>query len=360
MKIYFYQAECGDAARISYKGESNQERNIFIDSGYERTFRHIIGQEIEAIISNKKSIDLWIISHIHDDHIGGVIKYISAIKNGEFEDIVEDWYYNTPRTYILNNADTKENVISEIKSIDQGDKLYSYLKQNTKVKDFDIVKGDEYILDGMKIQILSPSYQKLNNLRDKYFIKAIPLERNENDNISEIVKSTGYDYNINLEQFNLDVWSEDDSIENGSSISLLTEINGKKILWLADAHPTDVVDSLKKLGYSEDNKIACDFVKVTHHGSKANNSNELYSLIDCENYLMSVNGENINYLPTKESMARIIRNENRKKDSRYKFYFTYDNATLRKIFTIDGEEIFGKWNFEVYYLSDRKYYEFQL
>lgn len=361
MKIFFYQAECGDASRISYKGDDNQNHNIFIDSGYERTFNHILSGEIEKLITNKETIDVWLISHIHDDHIGGVIKYLTTIKRGEFADIVQDWYYNPPRIYPSLKVIPKEKNISEIKSIDQGDQLFDYLNQKGKLKSFDITSGITLpIVFGMEFQVLSPSVGKINKLREKYRLPTVPLQKNESSEISDAKKSKEFDYNIKLDDFNLDVWSEDASVENGSSISVLTIFKGKKILWLADSHPSDIVRSLKAMGYSKKDKIKCDWVKVTHHGSKANNSNELYDLIDCENYLMSVNGINKDYLPTKESMARIIRNKNRLKGSFYKFYFTYDNKVLRDIFVADGQDVFEKWQFEIHYLSEGKYHEFDL
>jgi len=102
-------------------------------------------------------------------------------------------------------------------------------------------------------------------------------------------------------------------------------------------------------------------VKVTHHGSKGNNSDTLYSLIKSENYLFSVNGENKHNLPSKECIARILRNKKRPINFKYKFQFTYDNETLRSIFNGENEDIFNKYNFEVLYnkksLSNSTYEE---
>lgn len=127
-----------------------------------------------------------------------------------------------------------------------------------------------------------------------------PFKLMEDDSISEAVATVKNDYHIKISDFELNKWKEEDDIENGSSISFITEFEGKNILWLADAHPSDVVESLLKMGYSSQNKLKCEWVKITHHGSKRNNSNELYDLIDCSNFLVSANGENSpNYLQKK-------------------------------------------------------------
>ncbi|RZM27271.1 MAG: MBL fold metallo-hydrolase [Pedobacter sp.] len=359
MKIFFYQAECGDAARIRYQGEDGKYHNMFIDSGFDRTFRYILANELERIKAEGEVIDGWVISHIHDDHIGGVVRYLDSIVSGEFEDIVQAWYYNPPRHYTPKQEVSGK--ISEIMSIDQGDLLYNYLQDKCKLPESDFVSGVTLPkTGGLEATVLSPSAAKLGKLRKKYSDQKTPLQQNEDESVSEAVAAKSFDYHIEMEKFDLAKWSQDTSIENGSSISLLTCYRGINILWLADSHPSDIVKSLSDLGYTNQNKIKCQWVKVAHHGSKGNNSNALYSLIDCENYLISANGENNHCLPTKESIVRIIRNTHRPKGSRYKFYFTYDNSTLREIFKNEDSGIFEKWNFEMFYLSEGKYYDFDM
>lgn len=359
MEVQFYQAECGDAARIKFLGNDNKFHNIFIDSGFERTFRFVLAEEIQQIENDEEIIDLWILTHIHDDHIGGVIKYLDLIKTGEFKDIVNQWYYNIPRFYDINLKINPLLRISNPSSISQGDIVYEYLKINEKVSETDITSELETVdLFGMKLTVLSPSVEKLNKLREKYpFGSVNELEKSELISISDAKAQKENDYKIKLVDFNIKKNKEDKSIENGSSISMITEYKNKKILWLADSHPSDIITSLQRLGYSKENQFECDWIKVSHHGSTGNNSNKLYDLIKCDNYLFSVNGENKHNLPFKECIARILRNENRNMDSTYNFYFTYDNETMRSIFKIDGEDVLNEFNFKVNFLSDSKYFK---
>lgn len=52
--------------------------NIIIDGGtelgtiYEETLRKILNE----IADRKERVDLWIITHIDDDHIGGILRFI--------------------------------------------------------------------------------------------------------------------------------------------------------------------------------------------------------------------------------------------------------------------------------------------
>lgn len=360
-RIFFYKAGCGDAARIKYLGNDGEYHNIFIDSGYSRTFKNIISSHINEIQANKEVIDLWVISHIHDDHIGGVEHYLKQIEIGQSVDSVKTWFYNSPRKS-NENVTGMSIAVSSAKSITQGDFLSKYLEVNAKLPENDIVFCTEPLdIYGMKLFILSPNTRKLENLRDKYESDfGLPLEKGEGETISEAKAVVNDDYHICLKDFELSNWKEDDSIENGSSISILTEYNNIKVLWLADSHPSDIVDSLRKLGYSESNKILCEWVKVTHHGSKANNSDELYNLIDCKNYLFSADGKNKHKLPTKETIARILRNQYRRIDSTYNIYFTHDNDVLRSIFSNEDDSVFKELNFKITFLNEsEKHLEFE-
>lgn len=358
MEIKFYQAQCGDAAKIRFLGADHKFHNIFIDSGHEKTFRSILMDEIQNINTRGENIDLWILSHIHDDHIGGTLKYLDLIKSGELEDVVDKWYYNVPRFYPVNIND-KKSISSNASSITQGDIIYEYLKRTSKLSEIDITSELKTInFFGLKITFLTPSITKLNSLRKKYPVNTVnELELSEFISISDTKTIKENDYLVKTLEFNLDDFVEDKSIENGSSIALITDFNGYKILWLADSHPSDVVKSLKKMGYTEKRQFDCDWVKVSHHGSSGNNSNELYNLINCNNYLFSVNGENKYNLPSKHCLARILRNKNRAKESVYNFHFTYDNETLRSIFEVDGKDIFSKLNFTVNYLNNSNHLE---
>jgi hypothetical protein len=289
------------------------------------------------------------LSHIHDDHIGGILAYISSIRSGEFKDIIKDWYFNLPR----NNLATRKSLlstISEIKSIGQSNDLEEYLKLIGKTPRNDLTNNSPLsAVSDLKITILSPDTERLNKLREKYSIRNKSYERTEMDSISEAKLSHKYDYGILIEDFDLTNTQEDESIENGSSIGILTEFLNRKVLWLADAHPAAIVNSLKNLGYSILNPLECDLVKVSHHGSKGNNSSALFDIIKCSNYLFSTNGENKYCLPHKECIAKILRNRQHDISQKYQLYFTYDNELLRDIFKVDGKSIYAKLNFEVLY-----------
>ena len=354
MELYCYQAECGDAIRISFVGNDKKRHNIFLDSGYKRTYNKILKEEINTLIKREEKIDLWILSHIHNDHIGGVIEYIKAINNGELDDITKEWFYNLPQEV---SKKRQNDIISLPMSIAQSDIISEYLTQNKDGQNDITTDINTYNIYGMKISILSPTPLVIEDLRNKYRKNIFP-KKNEVDEVSFPISVFSNDYNKKLEEFNIEEYNEDNSLENKSSIAALFEFQNKKILWLADSHSSIVLNSLKQKGYSIKNPLICDYVILSHHASKGNNNIELFSVLKCFNYIISSSGNNKYNLPNKEVFARLLRNTNREK-KKYSLYFTYADDILKNIFQVDGTDCEEKWNFRVVY-SQEKYIYFQL
>ena len=186
MILTIYKAECGDAASIKYLGEDNCFHNIFFDAGFERTFHNILFPVIETIIQRNERIDCWILSHIHSDHIGGILGYIDSIKRNEIPDVVDNWIYNPPRR-ISNPLINKrvELPVSEATSIRQGDIIAAFLQKKGMLSDVDhIFPMPTLGFLGLDIEILSPDIASLKKLRTKYKNSQISLNFDETNSIS--------------------------------------------------------------------------------------------------------------------------------------------------------------------------------
>jgi hypothetical protein len=82
------------------------------------------------------------------------------------------------------------------------------------------------------------------------------------------------------------VYFPDTSVTNGSSISLLVEIEATQLLFLGDAWAEDIVTALKN-----DGPTVFEAIKIAHHGSARNTSPELLGLVDSPHFFISTNGE---------------------------------------------------------------------
>ena len=351
MKLFCYKAMCGDAFHLHYEGESGRPCNILLDMGRQKTYKLVLKDVISNLIGSSEHIDALFLSHIHDDHIGGASGLIKDIQlNDSYKSVVRRWIYNVPRRYVLNHSiDTKDGVLCGIVS---GDKVYEHIISQYPTDLNDVVEGQTFDIEGLKVKILSPNMDKLNKLREKYSNNR-PLCKSETDEASVEAGCVADDYSIPLDRFKIDVFQEDTSIENASSIAAILEFKGKRILWLSDSVPSVVVNSLSKLGYSEIKKIHCDAVLLSHHGSSANNSLDLFRMISADRFIISADGINRHCLPNKETIARIVSASSVQPIS---LYFNYCDGRLMRMFNSDDLESLRSMIY-VHYLNDKEVIE---
>ena len=157
---------------------------------------------------------------------------------------------------------------------------------------------------GLTLRVLSPSRKKLRTLLHDWELEC----RN-----AELIpgEPTSFAEPLSLESFgSVDVaalaaapFRQDTAPANGSSIALLLEWQGRRVLLGADAHPELLCKTLTP--YAVNGRVALDAIKVPHHGSKGNLSPDLVKLVDCPQWLISTNGNYFKH-PDDEAIARII------------------------------------------------------
>jgi len=337
LRIKVLPAGCGDCLLVSF-GQGNDIKNILIDGGIGATYKKL-KPDIELIKSNNQYIDLLVVTHSHDDHINGIIKFIEDEKNN---DCIKQVWFNSG----VHFDREKVEMLSFTNGLNISSKKIKYLEDTLLSMNFMenqiwnnklIMQGHTTKIGDASITVLSPDSSSLEKL--KLFTK----EHRDLD-----IAGKDYDFSTRLIDFNLDKFEADTSIENSTSISFLFEYNGKRILFLADSFPEIVTAGLVKTKVlEENNKI--DFVKLSHHASKGNLSDELLESIDCTSFIVSTHGNCSNKLPNKESFARLIKH--------FKFinlYFNYNNDTIKNIFFED--ELSGKdYRINTYYLPEHNY-----
>lgn len=342
MKVNFLEANNGDCILISYTYDS-YTKNIMIDSGVSKTYEYKIGRlkkegSLKKVIldlqEKDQNIDLLIITHVDDDHIGGILKYFAS--NDYDSNLIKKVWFNSGRLineYFQRNSENQnEQELNEFDttntSISQGVTFESKIES---IWDKRLIKSnlEEMNEQGIKFKILSPNDEKLKKLLIKWEKEvAFSLTSGEND------------YHNTIEELSEnDEFKEDKSIHNGSSIAFILEILDKKMLFLGDAHPSTIIEKLIEYGFSEENKLKLDFVKLSHHASKANTSSELLKLIDCKKFIVLTDGS-FHGLPNKITFSRIFNiNDNSE------LYFNYPHLI---------DEIFSDEEKSNYILKDSK------
>jgi beta-lactamase superfamily II metal-dependent hydrolase len=307
LELRILQAEHGDSIVIS--GELDGKfRNILIDGGPAKAFEvQHIPRPLQLFLNDVKrktqKVDLLVLTHVDDDHIGGLIAGFN--KHGYLTDLTQEVWFNSGKlilNYLEQPIDDShfvvfKNSVSSNTSSRQGIKLEDHLTELDIWPHPLIKSGDEFERFNCKFTVLSPSLSKLEKLSIKW----------EKERVNANTSASKKDYSKSFEQLlAADKFKEDNSIHNGSSLAFIFEYGEKALLLLGDAHPSTVVESLKVQGYSAQIPLLIDYVKVSHHGSKANTSDELLTLIDCNNFIISTNG-NHHGLPNKKTLARIIK-----------------------------------------------------
>lgn len=314
MKIKFLKAFNGDSIWISF----NEDKNIFnilIDGGHGDTYESRSGRKgelydiVKYIRDNGQQIDLLVLTHFDDDHIGGILKWFS--KDRDAYKLIKKVWFNSGKLIAKElNVEENRDLDIEIKEVDvnfhtslrQGIKFEKYLSDN-KLWDGELIKqGDVIHFHGIKFSILSPSIENLKCL--------LRLYKKDEDYFTG---ASLFDFPkpltdfIDEESCSKFKFEEDNRVSNGSSIAFILETKDKKFLYLADAHPSTVIDGLNKFGYDKINPLVTELMKVSHHGSMYNTNKDLLEIVKTENYLISSNATR-HGLPNKRTIARIIKN----------------------------------------------------
>lgn len=341
MIIKVLRAFHGDCILFSFTDKENQNRNILVDGGTRETYeyneprnRKSVPGDLKIIVEDirqkKESIDLLILTHVDSDHIGGILKWFDNDPNAS--DLIGKIWFNSGRliSEYFGQQEIKENLLPLVikgdtdTGIKQGGFVEDYIEKHD-IWDRRIIKDGQRICEfGLEFRILSPSAKNLEKLLQKWE-KESPqtlTARAENDYKKSLVTL------IETDQF-----KEDNSIHNASSIAFILTFDGKNVLMLGDAHPSTVIDGLKCFGFSPENRLKAELVKVSHHGSKANTCYELLSYIDTKSFVVSTNGKSHN-LPDKQCLARLINNT---PDAN--LYFNYPEI-ISQIFSAQDQENF--------------------
>ncbi|WP_196008209.1 ComEC/Rec2 family competence protein [Clostridium tyrobutyricum] len=320
LKIEVLEAFYGDCILISFTDSNDIVRNILIDGGIGRNYSRNLKHRLMKIIDDKQNIDLLIITHIDDDHIGGILKIFEDKElNKNF--IRKVWFNsekNICKKYssLINNPDdiTLMDTINPQTSARQAFTLEKKLKHLNCWEEGLIEvnsKFEKLQFYDIKLTVVSPNFKGIVALGKK-------LKKEMNRNTYTASKDNDYDRSIyDLQNNNFE---EDTSVTNKSSIAFILENKyGNKYLFLGDSHPSDIVNSLKKLGYCENKKIKLEYLKLAHHGSKHNMSESLLRIVDCKKFIISSNGKRDN-LPNKETFAKILKYCNHDVE----LYFNYE------------------------------------
>lgn len=330
MKLGFIPIKYGDCITIEWIDSSGCNHLGILDGGSVSSYKDYLRRILQSL---SIPIDFWVISHAHRDHIGGVMRYLENIHVGYPLPKCKCWITNFELEETRVDCFSVDGSCAE--SIIQGQKVASYLSQIEKCGIINnLHAGLKIPFDNLMLTIVTSP--KVN---DQYEM--------EEDTVAS--STSGADYNVPLSGFNLNVFEEDANLTNASSISVIIESEGKRLLWLSDSQPSLYVPSLEKLKKEDNDSLTFDIASVAHHGSCGNTNLDYLNIIHCNRFLVTANAENTHNLPNKETLSRFLLNPKRNLNNHLDFIFPSDNETLRNIFRVDGKDIENRLNFTCHF-----------
>ncbi len=371
--IKMYPSFNGDAFLIKESGPA--PTILLIDGGFSTTFQNCILPDLKKLHTEGESLDLVVATHIDSDHIAGLIKFFEqngSSMNPSIIKVNEVWH-NSLRSIKNHKSQSEEllaadqELITEICrlglstnplnlndheeiSSKQGSSLGAVLLKNgykwNEKEGFCSINCQSYscynISPNVSIRVLAPTKERLAQLHDYWLsdLQSLGFASQISDSpifddafeflCSMKTQSTQEEEHIELcssDEKSLDeIYSPDQSITNGSSISMIVEMGKSKLLFLGDSWAEDIIEALKSLK-DQEFPIIFDAIKISHHGSCRSTSPDLLRIIDSPVFLVSSNGQKRGH-PSEELIKAIL---DRSATFPRKIYFNYSTSTSQKI-----------------------------
>lgn len=281
IEVHPYDAGQGDCIHIRFCGKSGTFHNILVDSGTRR-FGHTFAEVYRNICCDSENLDLLFITHTDEDHLGGLLYAVNHKILVQAGKIV----MNHPQTLVTPPSSHTPLSVSQANSI-----VTCFADSNVHITRG--LQGDAMELDGARIQILNPTRGQVEAV--------FPVSR-QNMPLGVID-----DRKLSLEELmERPLPSGDASASNRASIVFVLEYEEKRLLFAGDAWSCDLLRGVQDYaaGREEALPICFDMVKLPHHGSARNLSENWPQVLWGKRYLLCADGRRH---PSKQTIAKLLR-----------------------------------------------------
>ena len=351
------RAHKGDCLLL-HIGSKSDPGLVLIDGGPRDVYLPQLKPRLQKIKTSQEPllVDVLMVSHVDDDHIRGILdltkeeialndarrpqllnvqsfwhnsfdaiidedpKDLTAFFKEQFGEAAASGSGELPQDKIVevqdeSSEDDPEVVASGLKvlaSIEQGFRL----RQDADRLEF--ARNPEFggklimarknanaieIAHGLKFTVVGPMEPELQALHKKHIKWLVDLKKKGKSPPAALAAYV------------------DKSVANLSSIVVLAELEGKRMLLTGDARGDKILKGLQAVGLlasGSNSKLEIDLLKVPHHGSANNLDNDFFERIIAKHYVFSGNGEHGN--PEREALQMLL---NARGDDDYTVHFTY-------------------------------------
>jgi glyoxylase-like metal-dependent hydrolase (beta-lactamase superfamily II) len=341
------RAKFGDSLLL-HSGTAKRPQLTVIDGGPPGVYNDALRPRLEAIRAERGldartplDVELMMVSHIDDDHVAGMLELARKLNDrresgqplpwkirrfwhNSFDDILDNDDLQVGGSgSAMNTASLDEFLKPEgsliLASVKQGRELRKLLDAlglggNAPFKGLVLCSGPAkaVTVGDLKMTVVGPRKTELTALQAKWNTEIAPLLKKEK-NKGRLAEIAAY---------------VDDSVHNLSSIVVLVESQGKRILLTGDGRGDHTLDGLKAAKLLKKGKLAVDVLKVPHHGSSRNVEKGYFETIVAKHYVVSADGKHDN--PDLETLEMISA---ARPDDGFTIYLTYplDKFSVAKI-----------------------------
>lgn len=342
-KIHFLKAKHGDAFILEcYRGTNRGV--VVVDGGPFSNKEEFVDE-----LNKYEKIDLMVLTHYDDDHIGGILWYLLTCKAAHKPLTTVEMWANCATE--IKVATTPQ--LSTGQALSLANLLDEYVEKQGLIWQADVKEHLCRVFPFCEIKVLSPSEDVYAAIIERLKER----KRKEEEDVDLRLKGESRQERdlekdledlVNIRKRNPDLKNISD-LANAGSISFILRCDDLSILMLGDSFPQNVESCLRDIGFSEESPLKVDYVKVSHHGSRNNISNSLLDIISCNKFIISTNGgDGKSKHPDRETIANIVCHKQRNMEEKIFLYFNYS----MDIIEANGapfvkKEDMEKYNFEV-------------
>jgi hypothetical protein len=316
LELRFLPAREGDAIWIRWGDDLAHQ--LLVDMGTEGTGSSIRAR-LEALPECGRRFELLVVTHVDGDHIGGVLTGLAEAPSLEGLAFGDIWFNGW--AHLDGGAVARPGGQAALEAMGpaQGERLTSWLREpwNEAFGRGPVRREDPLrvvpLADDLTLTVLGPTSERLLALRPTWEDEVrLALRKGSLTEAAQGLESMGHAKPTrpdlataaHLRLLADEVSKPDPSASNGTSITLLLEWRGRRVLLTGDAWAPDVVDGLGLLGAG--GAVPLDVVKLPHHGSEGNVSAELVKAVECPTWVFSSNGTRHHH-PHAAAVARVVR-----------------------------------------------------
>ena len=307
------QAFHGDSLLV-HAGSRDEPLLLLVDGGPSRTWETSLGPRLEELRAERSgdgalAIDLAMVSHIDSDHVAGMVDFAGALVTQQLDSEplryeVGTLWHNSFDDVLGNDAEELRAAAVEVLSAPLADRVADEIRAAGLAVVASVAEGRELrdqaqtlgwsvnepfdgpvvlpkegartiTLGPLKLTVVCPHAEQLEKLHEAWdkWLRQHP---------KDVAAPAGA------------APSRDTSPYNLSSIVVLAECGGKRMLLTGDARDDHILAGLDAAGIATDGRTHVDILKLPHHGSIRNMGAEFFERISADHYVISADGRHGN------------------------------------------------------------------